>query len=121
MEILHACLTVSDIELSTKFYQTELGLSHSWDFVTDDGIENRFFEGENGVELQISEADKNDGVDNLQSWGHLAFKVSDLSQSLDKIDHHGIVEASRYVPAADSHVAFIADPDGHVIELIQPQ
>ncbi|KTG12230.1 VOC family protein [Haloferax profundi] len=121
MEILHVCLNVSDIEVSSAFYQSEFGLTPTWDFVTDDGKENRYFEGENGFELQLSEVDTADGAEDIQSWGHLAFKVNDLSRALERIDHYGIVEEPRYVAAADARVAFIADPDGHVIELIEPQ
>jgi lactoylglutathione lyase len=121
MELLHPCLNVADMDRAVEFYTEELDFSESWSFETPDGeTENRYLAAENGVELQLS---KTEGVDELEqgtAWDHLAVSVESVDRAFEEIDHHGVVQEPTDVQAAGTRIAFVRDPDGHVIEFVEP-
>lgn len=43
-----------------------------------------------------------------------------MDAAFDAVDHHGVVEPPTDHPEAGARVAFVEDPDGHVVELIEP-
>jgi lactoylglutathione lyase len=43
-----------------------------------------------------------------------------VDATVERVDHHGIVEEPGPQPAAGSYTAFLEDPDGHVVELVEP-
>lgn len=121
MEILHTCLNVADSERSVEWYCEQLGFTASWEFETEDGrTVNRYVADGNGVEIQLSETAGESEFDAGTLWDHLAVKVDDVDAAVDRIEHHGIVKAPGDQPAAGARTAFIEDPDGHHIELIEP-
>ncbi|WP_256684122.1 VOC family protein [Halococcus qingdaonensis] len=121
MELLHPCLNVADMDRAVAFYTEELDFTESWSFETPDGeTENRYLAAENGVELQLS---KTEGVDELEAgtaWDHLAVSVESVDRVFEEIDHHGVVKEPTDVQAAGTRIAFVRDPDGHVIEFVEP-
>lgn len=121
MVILHTCLNVSDVERSVEWYTENLDFEASWGFETPDGeTVNRYVADDDGVEIQLSDTEKQNPSAAGDLWDHLAVKVEDVDAAFEDIDHHGVVEAPSDQPAAGARTAFIKDPDGHVIELIEP-
>jgi len=121
MEILHTCLNVADGERSVEWYTEELGFEESWGFESDDGrTVNRYVADEDGVELQLSETAGDTEFEAGTLWDHLAIKVDDVDAAFERIEHFGAVKEPADQPAAGARTAFIKDPDGHVIELIEP-
>lgn len=121
MDLIHTCLNVADVERSAEFYTTQLGFEESWSFVTADGrTENRYVAADNGVELQLSETEGETEFQQGTAWDHVAVLVDDVDEAFERIDHHGVVEEPGDQPEADARTAFIEDPDGHVVELVQP-
>lgn len=121
MEILHTCLNVADAERSVDWYTEQLGFEASWWFETDDGrTVNRYVADDDGVEIQLSETAGETEFDRGTLWDHLAVKVDDVDAAFERIDNHGVVKEPADQPAAGARTAFIEDPDGHVIELIEP-
>jgi catechol 2,3-dioxygenase-like lactoylglutathione lyase family enzyme len=57
-------------------------------------------------------------------WNHLALEVEDLSQAYAELTAHGVafhVPPEDFPPENPSmRIAFFTDPDGNVLELIQP-
>ncbi|AUX10088.1 lactoylglutathione lyase [Halalkaliarchaeum desulfuricum] len=51
---------------------------------------------------------------------HIAVKVDDVDAAFGRIDHHGIIKEPGYQPTAGARTAFLEDPDGSVVELIEP-
>lgn len=121
MVILHTCLNVSDVERAVEWYTENLDFEESWGFETPDGeTVNRYVADENGVELQLSDTDGQEPSDTGDRWDHLAVLVEDVDAAFEEIDHHGVIKAPGDQPAAGARTAFVEDPDGHAIELIEP-
>jgi lactoylglutathione lyase len=121
MAILHTCLNVADADRAVDWYTENLDFEESWGFETPDGeTVNRYVADGNGVELQFSDTDGEAPAEAGDLWDHLAVKVEDVDAAFEEIDHHGVVKKPADQPAAGARTAFIEDPDGHVIELIEP-
>ena len=119
MELIHVNLTVSDVERSIDFYTEQLGFEETWGFEAD-GTVHRYVAADNGVELQLSEsADGPDEVDHDGGFRHLAVKVDDVDAAFEEIDHHGVVKEPGDQPAAGARTAFVLDPDGYEVELVE--
>lgn len=120
MDFIHTCLNVADIARSVEFYTTQLGFEESWSFVSADGeTENRYVAADNGAELQLSKTGGQEDFDQGTAWDHIAVRVDDVDEVFDRIDHYGVVKEPSDQPEADARTAFIEDPDGHVVELVQ--
>jgi lactoylglutathione lyase len=118
--IIHMCLNVADAAASKEFY-AQFGFEDSWQFTTDDGETTNYYVADpNGVELQLSETSGETDFEMGTGWDHLALAVDDVDATVERIDHHGIVKEPGPQPAAGSYTAFLKDPDGHVVELVQP-
>jgi lactoylglutathione lyase len=121
MDLIHVCLNVADADRAVEFYTSQLGFTESWSFVTADGTtENRYLAADNGVEVQLSETEGEAEFDQGTAWDHLAVMVDDVDEAFERIDHYGVVEEPRDQPEAGARTAFVEDPDGHVVELVQP-
>ncbi|MGM0606291.1 MAG: VOC family protein [Halobacteriota archaeon] len=121
MQILHTCLNVSDADRTADWYVEQLGFERSWEFTTEDGsTRNVYVADENGVEFQLSDTDGVEPSDDGDLFDHVAVKVDDVDATFDRIDHHGVVKAPGDQPAAGARTAFVKDPDGHAVELIEP-
>lgn len=121
MDLIHTCLNVADADRSVEFYTGELGFEESWSFVTEDGkTENRYVVADNGIELQLSRTEGETEFDSGTAWDHVAVRVDDVDEAFDRIVHHGVVKEPGDQPEAGARTAFIEDPDGHVVELVQP-
>jgi lactoylglutathione lyase len=116
--IIHVCLNVVDAAASAEFYE-QFGFEESWSFEAD-GVENRYVADENGVELQLRDDPAVDSVEPGTAWDHLSLAVDSVDEELERIDHHGIVKGPRDQPEAGARVVFFEDPDGHVVELVEP-
>lgn len=119
MHLIHVNLNVSDVEESIQFYTEELGFEETWGF-EDGATVHRYVADENGVELQLSETEGRTEFDHGDAWDHVAFGVDDVDAAVADIDHYGLEEEPGNQPAAGARTAFIRDPDGHTIELVEP-
>jgi lactoylglutathione lyase len=116
--IIHVCLNVSDAAQSAEFY-AQFGFEKSWSFEAD-GVENHYVADENGVELQLRDDPDVDDFEAGTAWDHLSLGVDSVDDELERIEHHGIVKGPRDQPEAGARVVFFEDPDGHVVELVEP-
>ncbi|WP_435193822.1 VOC family protein [Natronomonas sp. EA1] len=120
MAILHTCLNVADADASIAFYE-QFGFEESWGFTTPDGeTENRYVADENGVEIQLSETEGETEFEQGTAWDHIALSVDDVDATFAELDHFGVVSEPADQEAAGARTAFVKDPDGHVVELIEP-
>ena len=121
MGILHTCLNVSDVERSVEWYTENLEFEESWGFETEDGeTVNRYVADEDGVELQLSDTEGQTPSEDGDQWDPFAVKVADVDAAFEAIDHHGVRKGPGDQPAAGARTAFVLDPDGHAVELIEP-
>jgi lactoylglutathione lyase len=123
MELIHTCYRVANPEQSIRFYEA-LGLEKRRELpIRDEAI--NYFLGVPGKESPELELTYNFGVDSYEigsGYGHIALTVDDIHAALAKLkDEHGIEpEREPYsVREGGSLIAFVRDPDGYRIELIE--
>ena len=123
MKFLHTMVRVKDIEKSLAFYTDVLNmkldhkkrLEDCWlYFLTDE-------ENTCQIELTYNDETPEGGYELGNGFGHFAFSVDSLDEFTDKINKLGY---SYLYPPFDlngkgSKIAFINDPDGYEIELIE--
>jgi lactoylglutathione lyase len=123
-QFLHTMLRVTDPEKSRAFYEA-LGLEfrRESDIVRNGATEaTLYFYGVPGEEVELELTFNHDGstYDVGTGYGHLAYAVDDLEQTLASLKEHGI-EAEREpyrVREGGSLLCFVRDPDEYRIELI---
>ena len=83
-------------------------------FLTDE-------DGHNQIELTFNDDTPKDGYDLGNGFGHLAFSVKSLEEFTEKL--HSLGYEYLYEPfdlnGKGTKIAFIQDPDGYEIELIE--
>jgi lactoylglutathione lyase len=120
---LHTCYRIGDIDRSVSFYG-KLGFEERRRM--DIGTEAvNVFMGLPG-EDPVLELTYNHGVDSYDlgtGYNHIAIAVEDLGGTLEKLAGEGIEpEKPPYRPGGrttGSLIAFVRDPDGYRIELIE--
>ena len=125
MRLLHTMLRVGNLQRSIDFYTTVLGMKllrisenpqyrYSLAFV---GY------GNNPEHAQI-ELTYNHGVESYDlgsGYGHIALGVGDVAAACEKIKQSGgnVTREAGPVKGGSTVIAFVTDPDGYKIELIQ--
>ena len=122
MELIHTCYRITDPERSVAFYEA-LGFEKRRELPIRDEAVNIFF-GIPGREQPELELTHNFGVDSYElgtGYGHVAVTVDDLEGTLARLAARGIEpEKPPYrVREGGSLLAFVRDPDGYRIELIE--
>lgn len=79
-----------------------LELTHNWGTETDDGFSYH------------------DGNAQPQGFGHICFSVPDLDAAIRWFDENQVVYVKRPDQGKMKDVAFIKDPDGYWIEIVEP-
>lgn len=121
MSFLHVCLNVADADRTAEWYTDQLGFEYSWEFSSPDGTtRNVYVTDENGVEIQLADTEGQNTFEHGTAYDHLAVQVDDVDAAFDRIEHHGVVEDPIDQEAPGARTAFIRDPDGHIVELIEP-
>jgi lactoylglutathione lyase len=121
---LHTMVRITDPEKSRAFYEA-LGLEFRREspIVRNGETEaTLYFYGVPGEEVELELTFNHDGstYDVGTGYGHLAYAVDDLEQTLASLKEHGIEpEREPYrVREGGSLLCFVRDPDEYRIELI---
>jgi len=122
---LHTCYRIGDIDRSVAFYET-LGFEERRRMPIGDEAINVFM-GLPGEDPRL-ELTYNHGVDSYElgtGYNHIALLVDDLDGTLAGLAQSGIEpEKPPYRPGGrttGSRIAFVQDPDGYRIELVERQ
>lgn len=124
LKIAHASITVKSMEESIDFYCNKLGLYlASRREIPENRAEIAFVEGEDKSNLALELTfwkDKKDWIDGDQ-LDHIAFLVDDVQRSVDEFRKKGVEVAKEpySLSGSKSRIAFIKDPNGIWLELIQ--
>jgi lactoylglutathione lyase len=125
MRLLHTMLRVGDLDKSLDFYTRILGMSLLRKNDYPDGKFTLAFVGY-GLESEqaVIELTYNWGVDHYDlgtAYGHIALEVEDAYAACDKIRAAGgkVVREAGPMKHGNTVIAFVDDPDGYKIELIQ--
>lgn len=126
MRFLHTMLRVGNLQRSITFYTQVLGMQL---LRTSDNPEYRYslaflgFEGGNPAQAEL-ELTYNWDVDSYElgtAYGHIALGVPDAYATCEAIRAAGgnITREAGPVKGGTTVIAFVTDPDGYKIELIQ--
>ena len=123
MKLLHTMIRVTNIEESLRFYTELLNMTIEKKKRLDD-CELYFLTDEDGcnqIELTYNDETPQNGYEIGSGFGHFAFAVDSLDEFTKKIDSLGY--EYLYEPfdlnGKGTKIAFIKDPDGYEIELIE--
>ncbi|HEX5697556.1 MAG TPA: lactoylglutathione lyase [Rhodoferax sp.] len=125
MRLLHTMLRVGNLQRSIDFYTQVLGMKL---LRTSDNPEYKYTlafvgYGSNPEHAEL-ELTYNWGVDHYElgtAYGHIALAVPDAAAACDSIRQVGgsVTREAGPVKGGSTVIAFVTDPDGYKIELIQ--
>ncbi len=125
MRILHTMLRVTDLDAAIDFYTNIFGMQllRKTDF--PDGKFTLAFvgygdEGSNTV-IELTHNWETDSYEMGNAFGHIAIAVDDAYQACDDITAKGgnVVRPAGPMMHGGTVIAFVKDPDGYMIELIE--
>ncbi|MEW5881571.1 MAG: lactoylglutathione lyase [Pseudomonadota bacterium] len=125
MRILHTMLRVGDLQRSIDFYTKVMGMKL---LRTTDRPEQKYslaFVGYGDEsEGAVLELTYNYGVDRYElgnAFGHIAIAVDDARAACERIRAAGgtVTREAGPVKGGSTVIAFVQDPDGYKIELIE--
>lgn len=125
MRLLHTMLRVGDLQRSIDFYTNVLGMKL---LRTSENPEYKYslaFVGYGPeTEEAVIELTYNWGVDKYElgtAYGHIALSVDNAAEACEKIRQNGgnVTREAGPVKGGTTVIAFVEDPDGYKIELIE--
>ncbi|MDW6003456.1 lactoylglutathione lyase [Vibrio mangrovi] len=123
--VLHTMLRVGDLERSITFYTDIMGMKL---LRKNENTEYKYtlaFVGYGDEsEGAVIELTYNWGVEKYDlgnAYGHIAIGVDDIYQTCQAIKDAGgdVTREPGPVKGGTTHIAFVKDPDGYMVELIQ--
>lgn len=127
MRILHTMLRVGDLQRAIDFYTQVLGMKL---LRTSDNPQYQYTlaflgYGSNPEHAEL-ELTYNYGVSSYEmgtAYGHLAIAVPDAAQACEEVRTRGgqVTREAGPVKGGSTIIAFVQDPDGYKIELIERQ
>jgi len=125
MRLLHTMLRVGNLQRSIDFYTRVMGMKL---LRTTDRPEQKYSlafvgYGSNPEHAEI-ELTYNHGVEQYDmgsAYGHIAIEVPDAYAACEKIRNNGgaVTREAGPVKGGTTVIAFITDPDGYKVELIE--
>lgn len=123
MKFLHTMIRVRDIDASLKFYTEVLDMTLDHKKRLDDCWLYFLNDKENTCQIELTYNDETPecGYEIGSGFGHFAFAVQSMDEFTKKIEKLGY--EYLYEPfdlnGKGSKIAFVKDPDGYEIELIE--
>lgn len=125
MRLLHTMIRVADLDKSIEFYTKVLGMK---ELRRSDNEQYRYTlafvgygdEKDNTV-IELTYNWDTNSYDHGNAFGHLAIEYDDIYKACDEIKKLGGVVSREPGPVlgGTTEIAFVKDPDGYSIELIQ--
>jgi lactoylglutathione lyase len=124
--LLHTMLRVKDLDRSVDFYTKLLGMKELRRREVPDGKYTLAFvgygdESETAVIELTYNWDQKDGYDLGTGFGHLAVGLPDVYKACEDLKQAGakITREAGPVKFGTTVIAFVEDPDGYKVELVQ--
>lgn len=125
MRLLHTMLRVGDMERSLRFYTEVMGMRLLRRHEFPAGKFTLAFVGyDDEATGTVIELTHNWGVDHYElgtAFGHIAVAVEDAAAACEAIRQRGgkVVREAGPMKGGTTVIAFVEDPDGYKIELIE--
>jgi len=117
----HTMIRVEDLDTALEWYQTHLDYEEKgrWEAETFTNV----FLGpadvhEQGALLELTYNHDGRTYTMGDAWGHIAVRVEDVSDAYEQLMGEG-VEDYRDPDSCGGSYAFVKDPDGHEVELVE--
>ena len=125
MRLLHTMLRVGDLKRSVEFYTQVMGMTLLRQHDNEEYQYSLAFVGyQPESEGAVIELTYNWGVDKYElgtAYGHIALSVDNAAEACEKIRQNGgnVTREAGPVKGGTTVIAFVEDPDGYKIELIE--
>jgi lactoylglutathione lyase len=123
MALIHTCYRVTNIDRSVAFYEA-LGFQEVGRLPIRDEAINVFMNQPGDGDMPRLELTYNHGVESYElgtAYGHIAITTDDIAGTLARLAEQGIEpEKPPYsVREGGSLLAFVKDPDGYRVEIVE--
>lgn len=126
-KFLHTMLRVRDLDQSIAFYRDLLGMKELRRRDVPEGRYTLVFMGfgsnaEGEAELELTHNwDQNEAYELGTAFGHLALAEPDVAAACERVRKGGgkVVREAGPVKFGTTVIAFVEDPDGYKVELIE--
>ena len=125
MRILHTMIRVTDLLVSKQFYCESLGMKVIREKAYPEGQFTICFVGygteEEGAVLELTYNWGKSDYTIGDAYGHVAIGASDIKAACDRVRQNGgkVTREPGPMKHGTTMIAFVEDPDGYKIELIQ--
>ncbi|EGR3250442.1 lactoylglutathione lyase [Vibrio parahaemolyticus] len=125
MKFLHTMIRVVDLDKSIEFYTKVLGMSVLDRFENQEYRYSLVFVGNpdhpDSATIELTYNWDTGSYDLGNAFGHMALGCEDIYAACEKIKALGgnVTREPGPMKGGETHIAFIKDPDGYPIELIQ--
>jgi lactoylglutathione lyase len=121
MTLRHVAVPVADIEREIEFYADLVGYEIVREFTADDGTRNVFVghpdpAADDDAALQLVAAD---GPVDTGDFVHTALTVDDVDATVAALDDDLVTGEPRTLEEDGLRVAFVEDPEGWGLELVE--
>lgn len=124
MRFVHVMIRVKNIDASMKFYTELLNMNRTGEVILDDSTLYYLSDedGQTQIELTYNKETPENGYENGNAFGHLAFETNSIEEFTKKMQSMGYeyLYEPYFMPEINMHIAFLKDPDGNEIEIIAP-
>ncbi|UTW11704.1 lactoylglutathione lyase [Marinobacterium rhizophilum] len=127
MRILHTMLRVTDLQKSISFYTELMGMRLLRRKDYPEGKFTLAFLGygdeSDTTVLELTHNWDTSSYELGTAYGHIAIEVDDVYEACDNIKTRGgqVVREAGPMKGGTSILAFVKDPDGYMIELLDPR
>ena len=125
MRLLHTMLRVANLESSVSFYTEVMGMKLLRQHEVTEGRFTLAFVGygdeENSATIELTHNWDTSDYQLGDAFGHIAIEVNDAYQTCDLIRQRGgnVVRDAGPMMHGTTVIAFVEDPDGYKLELVQ--
>ena len=125
MRILHTMLRVNDLDESVEFYKNFFGMQLLRKHDFPEGKFSLAFIGygneQDHTVIELTHNWDKNKYDHGQAFGHIAIEVDDIYKTCEDIKNKGgnVIREAGPMMGSKLLLAFIEDPNGYKIELIQ--
>lgn len=125
LRIMHTMLRVKDLDASIRFYTEVLGMNLLRKLDFPEGKFTLAFVGygpeEETAVLELTYNYDHGPYDLGSGYGHIALETKDIYATVEKLRAAGaqIVREPGPMKHGKTHIAFIKDPDGYWIEILE--
>lgn len=118
MDVLHTAIEVEDLDSMRDFYENLLGLDHSREFETSD-MHNYYVVGSGPTEIQFRIVDEKASPTGIH---HIAIATDDVDAVVEEAVREWDCDVEMEpttIDRVDRRIAFISDPEGYTVELVE--